>query len=78
MVRHSKIQKQVLVLYKQCLRAAENKPGFKENVRNDFKKNALMPKKDILRIEHVMRQGERKLKMMQDPYVDGMGRFVKS
>jgi hypothetical protein len=36
-VRHSKVQLQVLKLYKACLRAAENKPGFKANVQFEFK-----------------------------------------
>ena len=78
-LRHSKIQKQVLSLYKACLRASQNKPGrgFDHAVRNEFKKNATaVEKKDFLRIEHLMRQGHRKLDMIKDPNVSGMGMFV--
>ena len=30
-----------------------------------------------MRIEHLMRNGQRKLKMIQDPNVSGMGQFVE-
>jgi len=72
----SKLQVQVLHLYKQCLRAADNKPGFKTNVRIEFRRNAAIPRTDTMRIEHVMRSGYRKLDMMRDPNVSGMGNFV--
>jgi hypothetical protein len=36
-LRHSKVQLKILSLYKACLRAAENKPGVKENVQFEFK-----------------------------------------
>lgn len=77
MARHSKVQLEVLRLYKQCLRAAEKKPGFYTNVQFEFRKNSTIPRTEILRIEHLLRQGWRKLKMMQDPFVSGMGRFEK-
>lgn len=76
-VRHSKVQLQVLKLYKACLRAAENKPGFKANVQFEFKKNAQLPKTEMMRIEHLLRQGQRKLSMIQDPNVSSMGSFVE-
>ena len=77
-IRHSKIQLQVLSLYKACLRAAKDKPGFSYTVRSEFKKNAtVIDKKDVLRIEHLMRHGQRKLEMMKDSNVSGMGHFVK-
>lgn len=72
----SKLQVQVLNLYKQCMRAAQSKPGFKVNVQNEFRRNSLMPRTDTIRIEHVMRNGYRKLDMMKDPQVSGMGNFV--
>nr|XP_045594696.1 putative lipoyltransferase 2, mitochondrial isoform X1 [Procambarus clarkii]XP_045594697.1 putative lipoyltransferase 2, mitochondrial isoform X1 [Procambarus clarkii] len=70
MPRHSRVQQEVLHLYKQCLRAAEKKPGFYNSVQHEFRKNSAVPKTDILRIEHLLRQGWRKLKMMQDPFVN--------
>ena len=74
--RRSQIQRQVLSLYKNCLRSAENKPGIKTMVRNEFKKQANVPKTDIMRIEHLVRNGQRKLKMIQDPNVKAMGKFT--
>jgi len=58
------------------LRAAETKPGFRETVRSEFRRNALVPRTDTLRIEHMMRSGQRKVEMMKDPRVSGMGHFV--
>ena len=75
MPRHSKLQIEVLRCYKQCLRAAQAKPGFYENVRFEFRKHKNIPKTDILRIELLLRQGWRKLKIIKDPFVDGMGHF---
>lgn len=75
--RHSKLQLQVLALYRQCLRAAQHKAGFRETVRMEFRRNAAVPRTDILRVEQLMRNGYRKLDMMKDPNVTGMGSFVK-
>jgi succinate dehydrogenase assembly factor 1 len=58
-VRHSKLQLQVLSLYKQCLRVAQTKAGFQETVRMEFRRNAAVPRTDILRIEQLMRGGYR-------------------
>lgn len=76
MMRRSKLQIQVLSLYKQCLRAAEAKPGFRSNVQSEFRRNARIPRTDTMRIEQAVRNGFRKLKMMNDPNVSGMGNFV--
>jgi succinate dehydrogenase assembly factor 1 len=77
-IRHSKIQLKVLSLYKACLRAAKDKPGFDQTIRTEFKKNSKhIEKSDILRIEHLIRHGERKLNMIKDPNVSGMGHFVE-
>jgi len=75
-MRRSKLQVQVLNLYKQCLRAAQSKPGFKDNVQNEFRRNANIPRTETMRIEHMMRSGYRKLDMMKDPNVSSMGNFV--
>ena len=42
MSRHGKIQKKVLQLYKKYLRAAAEKSGFNDNVRNEFRKKMLV------------------------------------
>lgn len=75
----SKIQVQVLSLYKECLRAAEVKqPTAKIYVRKQFKENGRdVPRTDTMRIENHLRQGRRKLKMFNDPNVDRVGHFVE-
>ena len=66
-VRRSQIQKQVLSLYKECLRAAEAKnPAFKSVVRLEFKRQASeIQRSDTMRIEYMVRQGRRRLDMMK-------------
>ena len=66
-VARSQIQKQVLSLYKECLRAAEIKNRqFKSVVRSDFKRNAkAIQRSDTMRIEYLVRQGQRRLEMMK-------------
>ena len=58
---HSKLQVEVLKLYKELLRAATNKPGFQTNIRSEFRRQAALPRHDSLRIEYQMRLGRRKL-----------------
>nr|ACO15050.1 LYR motif-containing protein ENSP00000368165 homolog [Caligus clemensi] len=72
----SKIQSQVLSLYKQCLRSGEGKIGVQDSVRQVFKKNKSIPKTDTIYIEYLLRGGQRKLKMIQDPHVSSVGYFV--
>ena len=66
-LRRSGIQKQVLSLYKECLRAAEVKsPSFKSVVRNEFKRNGVaIQRTDTMRVEYMLRQGKRRLEMMK-------------
>ena len=70
MPRHSKLQKQVLGLYRMLLRASANKPGVKEYVTEEFRKNATMDKKDVLHVEYLVRRGEKYLENLQ--HVDGV------
>ena len=57
---------------------SKGKPGFDYTIRTEFKKNAVaLERTDVLMIEHLMRNGKRKLEMIQDPNVSGMGQFVK-
>nr|XP_054759331.1 succinate dehydrogenase assembly factor 1, mitochondrial-like [Lytechinus pictus] len=76
MARHSKLQLQVLQLYKTFLRVAENKPGVKAQIQYEFRKGAKMPRTDLMRIEYVVRRAERQLKMLQTGSVDRAGTFT--
>jgi len=77
MVRHSRLQKQVLALYHQCLRVARTKPGAVDYVRSEFRKNADIIKSDVMRIEHLMRKGQRQLESLQKSTTTGVGVFQK-
>ncbi|KAL4237380.1 mitochondrial respiratory chain complex II assembly [Mactra antiquata] len=77
MVRHSKIQKQVLNLYREFLRVAKARPGLSEYVRSEFKKQAAIPKTNTLQIEQAYRRGMRQLDMLKRQDVKSVGVFTK-
>ena len=66
---HSKLQLEVLRLYKELLRAATNKPGFQSAIRTEFRRQAGLARTDTLRIEYQLRMGRRKLETIRDPQV---------
>ncbi|KAK3093981.1 hypothetical protein FSP39_022465 [Pinctada imbricata] len=76
MSRRSKIQIQVLKLYKDFLRVSKDKPGVKDYIRSEFRKNAQIARKDTLHIEHLLRRGERQLELLKTKEVQGVGVFV--
>ena len=75
MARHSKIQKQVLSLYKQFLRVTKDQPSFTDYIRSEFRKNASMPRTDTIKIEYLLRRGWRQLDMLKTSSVSGAGVF---
>ena len=74
----SQLQRQVLNLYKSCLVAAKGKPGFEKTIREEFRRNAIVPRTEIIRIEYLLRNGRKKLEMIQDPHITGMGHFIEN
>lgn len=78
MVRHSKLQKQVLSLYRQFLRAAHDKPGFLPQIQDEFRKNASIPKANVMQIEYLYRRGQRQLEQMKDVNTKQLGAFIKT
>ena len=75
MGRHSKLQLQVLSLYRNLLRVARCKPGATEYVQYEFRKNASISKTEVMRIEHLLRRGERQLEGLKKPSTSGIGLF---
>lgn len=73
----SRLQREVLNLYKSCLAAAKGKPGFDRTVREEFRRNAIVPRAETMRIEYLLRNGRKKLEMIQDPHITGMGHFIE-
>ncbi|MBN3278032.1 SDHF1 factor, partial [Polyodon spathula] len=78
MVRHSKLQKQVLSLYKQFLRAAQDKPGFVPRIQYEFRQSASIPRANVMQIEYLYRRGQRQLEQMKDVNTKQLGAFVKT
>ena len=76
-MRHSRLQQQVLALYHQCLRAARTKPGATDYVRSEFRRNADINKTEVMRIEQLLRKGQRQLDSLQKPTTTGVGVFQK-
>ncbi|XP_077143286.1 succinate dehydrogenase assembly factor 1, mitochondrial [Ranitomeya variabilis] len=78
MIRHSNLQKQVLSLYKQFLRAGKDKPGFLPQIQHEFRKNAKIPRTDVMHIEYLMRRGRRQLDQLKDVSTKQLGAFIKT
>ncbi|KAF1388990.1 hypothetical protein PFLUV_G00068780 [Perca fluviatilis] len=77
MARHSKLQKQVLALYRQFLRAGQDKPGFIPRIRDEFRVNACIKKTDVMHIEYLYRRGQRQLEQLRDVNTKQLGSFSK-
>jgi succinate dehydrogenase assembly factor 1 len=74
MPRLSGLQKDVLSLYRRCLRAARSKPSdtrpnFETFARREFDRNASMDRKDFGAVEFMLRKGERQLEMYSAPNI---------
>ncbi|KFH44492.1 Succinate dehydrogenase assembly factor-like protein [Hapsidospora chrysogenum ATCC 11550] len=70
MRRLSGLQKEVLALYRQCLRETRKKPqGFPDlDVgRTEFARNMNVDKRDFSAIEYLLRKGRRQLDMYSAP-----------
>ncbi|KAF7712722.1 Succinate dehydrogenase assembly factor 1, mitochondrial [Penicillium ucsense] len=72
MARLSGLQRDVLSLYRQCLREirkkpTESQPNFKTYARAEFQKHISVNKKDFSAIEYLLRKGNRQLEMYASP-----------
>ncbi|XP_078141464.1 succinate dehydrogenase assembly factor 1, mitochondrial [Centroberyx gerrardi] len=77
MARHSKLQLQVLALYRQFLRAGQAKPGFIPRIRDEFRENSRIKKTDVMYIEYLYRRGQRQLEQLRDRNTKQLGSFSK-
>ena len=76
MPRHSKLQLEVLSLFKQFMRTVGDKPGMADYIRDEFRKNASLTKSNTLIIDHMLRKGKRQLGEMQKTSVTGLQVFT--
>ncbi|KAJ5343530.1 hypothetical protein N7541_008244 [Penicillium brevicompactum] len=72
MARLSGLQRDVLSLYRKCLREVRNKPvdarsNFKNYARSEFQKHRSVNKKDFSTVEYLLRKGQRQLEMYASP-----------
>ncbi|OAL06841.1 hypothetical protein IQ06DRAFT_4419 [Phaeosphaeriaceae sp. SRC1lsM3a] len=72
MARLSGLQRDVLSLYRECLRALRDKPTdtrphFREFARAQFRKHLDVGKKDFGTIEYLLRRGRNQLETYRDP-----------
>ncbi|CCX14231.1 hypothetical protein FPQ18DRAFT_92368 [Pyronema domesticum] len=79
MVRLSGIQRDVLSLYRSCLRMVRQKPvesqnNFKSYIREQFRAHLGVNKKDFATVEHLLRTGQRKLEMYSQPGIKNISR----
>ncbi|KAL3441145.1 complex 1 protein-domain-containing protein [Aspergillus insuetus] len=72
MARLSGLQREVLSLYRKCLREIRKKPvdsrsNFKSYTRAEFNNHLSVSKKDFNAIEYLLRKGARQLEMYSSP-----------
>ncbi|SCW02316.1 LAFE_0F03752g1_1 [Lachancea fermentati] len=70
--RVSGLQREVLQLYRQCIRAAhtkpkDNQPRFLKYIRSEFGQYKDLPRKEFSTIEHLLRVGHKRLEMYSAP-----------
>lgn len=69
--RHSKLQREILRVYRQLLRASNGKGGMREYIKCEFQRNAQeIDRKNVLQIEYLLRRAQRQLKSMGS--IDGV------
>ncbi|RDL36822.1 Uncharacterized protein BP5553_06174 [Venustampulla echinocandica] len=71
-MRYSGLQRDVLALYRKCLRESRKKPAstrahFEAFARKEFQKHLHFDKKDFSAIEYLLRKGQRQLEMYSSP-----------
>ncbi|XP_016886571.1 succinate dehydrogenase assembly factor 1, mitochondrial-like [Cynoglossus semilaevis] len=76
-MRHSKLQKQVLALYRQFLQAGREKPGFVPRIREEFRVSARIKRTDVMHIEYLYRRRQRQLEQLRDVNTKQLGSFSK-
>ncbi|KOS22018.1 Succinate dehydrogenase assembly factor 1 -like protein [Escovopsis weberi] len=71
-MRHSGLQREVLALYRHCLRESRKKPEdtrahFKQFARTEFLKHQAIDKRDFAAVEFLLRKGRRQLEVYSSP-----------
>lgn len=72
--KFSGLQREVIALYRTCIRATYKKPvesqlNFRKFVSNNFRQYSGMSRKEFGAIEHLIRKGNKMLEMYSNPGV---------
>lgn len=62
---HSKLQLEVLKLYREFLKVSKGNKAAQELIKSTFKVNSQISQTNFLHIEHLIRSGHRKLKVLK-------------
>ncbi|RPA92133.1 hypothetical protein L873DRAFT_1711090 [Choiromyces venosus 120613-1] len=78
-MKRSGIQRDVLALYRLCLREAGKKPkevrdNFRNYARENFRAHLEIDRRDFATIEHLLRVGQRKLEVYSQPGIKNIAR----
>ncbi|ORZ12820.1 hypothetical protein BCR42DRAFT_453508 [Absidia repens] len=72
-VKRSGLQQQIISMYRECFRAARekpkaNRPHFYKFIRQEFRKHDIK-KSDFATIEYMLRKGQRQLEAYRKPTI---------
>lgn len=74
-IKYSRLQAAVFSLYRKLIRSCKGRPGFKQYIQAEFRKNSKIPRTNIMRIEYLIRRGEKQLKDMQKEEIHSISMF---
>ncbi|ODV62885.1 Sdh6p ASCRUDRAFT_74341 [Ascoidea rubescens DSM 1968] len=74
MAKLSGLQKEVIRLYRACIRQSYKKPienqgNFRKYIRQEFGKYRDLPRRDFTTVEHLLRTGHRRFEMFSQEQI---------
>ena len=64
-MQRSNVQKHILRLYRELLRAAGDRTSVKEHIQLAFRENATIKRTNYIHIEYLMRRAKRSLQQLK-------------
>lgn len=72
----SKLQLQILNLYRSFLRTSRGDVNLQQHIRTEFRRNTRIPRSEIVRIEYLYRTGLRQLESLRTSRVTNVRVFT--
>ena len=69
-IKHSRLQKEVLRLYRSMLKACKQRPGARTLIKQEFRNNCQIERHNIMYIEYLLRRGRRQLQLLSQTHLD--------